>query len=119
MNSRFVLPASLFSCCVCVVNVRRKALLLVLLCDIGTLHAKKVTELLHKQQHTQREKREAEQNRRILKKTCKVLDAPIFPFLVTYSTRNGLIGPSGVGFGFAHLYLSFHGDAEKCDEVHD
>ena len=54
----------------CVVNVRRKALLLVLLCDIGTLHAKKVTELLHKQQHTQREKREAEQNRRILQKTC-------------------------------------------------
>ena len=70
MNSRFVLPASLFSCCVCVVNVKRKALLLVLLCDIGTLHAKKVTELLHKQQHTQREKREAEQNRRILQKTC-------------------------------------------------
>ena len=73
MNSRFVLPASLFSCCVCVVNVRRKALLLVLLCDIGTLHAKKVTELLHKQQHTQREKREAEQNRRILQKTCYVV----------------------------------------------
>ena len=29
------------------------------------------------------------------------------------------MGPNVVGFGFAHLYLSFHGDAEKCDEVHD
>ena len=77
MNSRFVLPASLFSCCVCVVNDRRKALLLVLLCDLGTLHAKKVTELLHKQQHTQREKREAEQNRRILQKTCYVCPYPL------------------------------------------
>ena len=43
---------TLFFCCVCVVNDRRRALLLVLLCDLGTLHAKKVTELLHKQQHT-------------------------------------------------------------------
>ena len=65
-----MLPASLFLCCVCVVNVRRRALLLVLLCDLGTLHVMKVTELLHKQQHTQRKKREAEQNWRILQKAC-------------------------------------------------
>ena len=51
---------------VCVVNVRRRALLLVLLCNLGTLHVKKVTELLHKQQHTRREMGEAEENRRIL-----------------------------------------------------
>ena len=47
--------------CVCVANVRRRALLLVLLCNHGTLHVMKVTELLHIQQH---EKKEAEQNRR-------------------------------------------------------
>ena len=70
MNSRFVLPASLFSCCVCDVNVGRGALLLVLLCNYDTLHVKKVTELLHKQQHTQHEKREGKQNRRVLQKTC-------------------------------------------------
>ena len=59
----FAALGTLFFCCVCVVNVRRRALLLVLLCNLGTLHVKKVTELLHKQQHTQREKREAKQNR--------------------------------------------------------
>ena len=69
VNSLFGLPASLFSCCVCVVNDRRRALLLVLLCNLGTLHVKKVTELLHKQQHTQRETREAEQSRQVLQKT--------------------------------------------------
>ena len=69
VNSILLLPASLFSCCVCVVNVRRRALLLVLLCKCGTLHAKAVTELLRKQHITQLEKREAEQNRRLLQKT--------------------------------------------------
>ena len=69
VNSRFVLPASLFTC-VCVANVRRRALLLVLLCNHGTLHVMKVTELLHIQQHPQHEKKEAGQNRRILQKTC-------------------------------------------------
>ena len=34
----------------------------------------KQIELLHKQQHTQREKREAEQNRRILQKTSYALN---------------------------------------------
>ena len=72
MNSILRLPASLFSCCVCVVNVRRRALLLVLLCKCGTLHAKEVTELLRKQHITQREKREAEQKQRLLQKTSYV-----------------------------------------------
>ena len=73
VNSHLVLPASLFLCWLCVVNVRRRALLLVLLCDHGTLHAKKVTELLRKQHITQREKREAEQKQRLLQKTSYVL----------------------------------------------
>ena len=51
--------------CACL-NQNRRALLLVLLCNLGTLHVKKVTELLHKQQHTRREMGEAEENRRIL-----------------------------------------------------
>ena len=74
MNSILLLPASLFSCCVCVVNVRRRALLLVLLCKCGTLHAKAVTELLRKQHITQREKREAEQKQRLLQKTSYGID---------------------------------------------
>ena len=63
---------TLFLCCVCVYNQNTRALLLVLLWNLGTLHVKKVTELLHKQQQTQRDKREAKQNRRVLQKTCYV-----------------------------------------------
>ena len=85
MNSRFVLPASIFSCCVCVVNFRRRVLLLVLLCNRSTLHVKKVTELLHKQQHTRREMGEAEENRRILLSRTYGLDYMLVPLKSLYT----------------------------------